>query len=128
MRTTSQKEVDAVSGLPGPARFAHFIKRAADDETAWGIWNDGWMLMSTDDGALAFPLLPAREYAERLCAEDWSECVPRDIALADLLAMLAEMEVRPTKVAVSPPPTGQGVLVPATELRAAHCKEPEQYA
>lgn len=46
MRRTSDEEIQAVLKLDGPKRFRHFIKRAVDDETVWGLWFDGWLTVS----------------------------------------------------------------------------------
>jgi hypothetical protein len=48
MRRTSPKEVESVLKLGGFARFKHFIKRVADEERAWGLWNDGWARLSSE--------------------------------------------------------------------------------
>lgn len=129
MRPTREKELQAVLLLDGPARFRHFVKRVADSEAAWGLWNDGWALMANDDGTAVFPLWPAREYAELFCNGDWARYEPREIALADLLDQLAPaLTNRGTLVGVFPTPSGKGTTPPAQELVAAIRKELENYS
>jgi hypothetical protein len=68
--------IEAVLALPGPKRYAHFIKVAADQDKVWGLFSDGWALAGTEDGKEVFPLWPAREYAE-LCASGlWADYEP----------------------------------------------------
>ena len=57
------KQIAAVMALPGPRRFEHFIKVVADRQQVWGLYDDGWALAGTDDGAAVFPFWPAEEYA-----------------------------------------------------------------
>jgi hypothetical protein len=112
-----RKEVDAVLKLDGPARFAHFIKRAADEETVWGLWNDGWALMAHAGEGSAFPVWPAQEYAMECAIGEWSaytpESIPLNSLLDELLPKLTQKNVAP---AVFPTPTGRGVVVTPQEL------------
>jgi hypothetical protein len=128
MRRTTPKEIEAVLRLDGPKRYKHFVKRVVDDELAWGLWNDGWALMSDGAGQSVFPLWPAREYAELYAVGEWDGYVAEEIPLADLvnelLPKLAEREVRP---GVFPTPTGKGVTPTARELLGALRTEMENY-
>jgi hypothetical protein len=128
MRKTSQKEIDAVVRLDGPARFEHFVKRVVDEERAWGLWKDGWALMAASDGEQVFPLWPAREYAEACRVEDWSAYEPEEIPLRrlldELLPKLKDDRVRP---GVFPTPHGKGVTPTVDELQAALREELERY-
>src|SRR3954464_14221334 len=78
------KQIEAVTNLPGPKRYDHFIKVAADQRSVWGLFSDGWALAGTNEGEEVFPLWQAREYAE-LCSKDlWAGFEPREIDLDDL--------------------------------------------
>ncbi len=128
MRRTTPKEVEAVLRLDGPARFTHFIKRVVDEERAWGLWKDGWALMTNDDGALVFPLWPAREYADLCATSDWSGYEPSEIDLASLLGELApKLEEKSILSGVFPVPSGRGVTVTIGELRQALHTEMRNY-
>jgi hypothetical protein len=127
-RVTTQKELEAVLRLDGPARFQHFVKRVADAESAWGLWREGWALLGDDAGADAFPLWPAREYAALLQTEDWANHEPSEIPLDDLLGeLLPGLRAKGTSVAVFPKPDGRGVVVTADELEATLRRELEKY-
>lgn len=128
MRRTSEREIQAVLRLDGPERFSHFVKRVADEERAWGLWNDGWALMADTHGTQVFPLWPASEYAELHRTGEWAAYEPREIPLDDLLEelipRLAEKGLLP---GVFPTPTGQGVTPGPEELASALRRELENY-
>lgn len=114
------KEIEAVLKPDGAARFAHFIKRVADMEAVWGLWDGGWVTVSDNEGSLAMPLWPAREYAE-LCREaEWAASEARsintDTLRRDLLPKLAAEGVQ---IAVFPTPGGKGVIVAVERLTGA---------
>ncbi len=128
MRRASQKEIEAVLRLDGPARFAHFVKRVADSEAAWGLWKEGWVLLATADGTPVFPLWPGREYAELFVTGEWAEHQPSEVALADLLEDLLPKLVRERILpGVFPTPAGSGVTPTADELSRALRAELEKY-
>jgi Protein of unknown function (DUF2750) len=85
VRKVTDKEVNAVIRLDGPARVERFVKVVADDEVAWGLWADGWALMADDEGRQVFPLWPARQYAELCRTDEWSAYEAREIELSVLL-------------------------------------------
>src|SRR6187401_2204321 len=128
MRRTSPKEMQAVLQLDGPARFKHFVKRVADSEEAWGLWNDGWALMHDDDGKEVFPLWPARESADVARTGEWSEYTPERIQLDDLLGeLLPKLAERGVQPGVFPTPQGKGVTPTVAELAAALREQLEKY-
>jgi len=117
MKPRSEKEIQAILRLDGPARFNHFVKRVVDFEEAWGLWKDGWALMKNDEGTLIFPLWPAREYAELNRIGDWAEYEPKGISLAELLDnLLPSFTERGVLPGVFPTPGGKGVTPTAEEL------------
>lgn len=128
MRKTSPQEVAAILALEGPARFQHFIKRVVDDETAWGLWSDGWGLMADADGRPIFPFWPSREYAELCAIEKWSGFAPEEISLKDLLTeLLPKLKAQGVNVGVCPTPRGKGVVLGVDELERALREEMTKY-
>ena len=81
----TEKQIQAVTQLPGPRRYEHFVKVVADWEEAWGLWDDGWALAGTKDGSPVFPLWPAKEYAQLCATGDWENYQPESIALEVLM-------------------------------------------
>ena len=128
MRRTSEKEIQAVLLLDGPARFAHFIKRVADANVAWGLWKDGWALMADDDNATVFPLWPAPEYAKLhkhgALVDHEPRAIPVESLLNELVPKLKEQGIRP---AVFPTPKGKGVIPTVEELVASIRQELGNY-
>ena len=128
MRRTSELEMQGVLRLDGPKRFDHFVKRVADEERAWGLWNDGWALMTDDNGTAVFPLWPAAEYAELHRTGEWASYAAREIALPDLLEeLLPRLAQKGVLPGVFPTPTGKGVTPRPEELLAVLRNEQARY-
>jgi hypothetical protein len=124
----SEKEMDDVLKLDGQQRYDYFIKRVADWEQAWGLWQDGWALFADDGGRGAFPLWPAREYAESCMTGEWSSYRPTEIQLEDLVGeLLGRLASDGTLVVAFPTPQSKGVVVDAERVRADLLEECEKY-
>ena len=100
LTSPSAEDADAISGLPGADRYAHFITLVAGTGTAWGLWgDDGWVLGATDGGQELFPLWPAEIYAARCAVGAWADCEPSELPLEtlldELLPLLAEDAMLP---------------------------------
>ncbi len=52
----SEREIEAVVGLDAAQRYAHFIKRVADLELVWSLWQDGWALTGSDKNHQLVPV------------------------------------------------------------------------
>lgn len=77
----TQKEIEQVSALDGPARYAHFIKRVSDWEQVWGLHaTDGWASAGCE-GVETFPLWPHPEYAKLQAQGQWQGYAPEPIEL-----------------------------------------------
>jgi hypothetical protein len=127
-RTTKPQEIAAVLRLAGPERFRHFVGRVADEERAWGLWSDGWALMSDAQGTAVFPVWPAAEYADLHRTGEWSAYEAREIPVRELLdALIPRLEQDDVPIGVFPTPTGQGVIVPPEQLADALREELEKY-
>ncbi|HET9158764.1 MAG TPA: DUF2750 domain-containing protein [Myxococcaceae bacterium] len=110
-RTLSSEQITAVIALNGPKRYAHFIKRAADEGEAWGLYEGGWALMGDGDERPLFPIWPAREYAQLLAVGEWASHEPRAIPVHSLLdELLPDLREKGTGLAVFPVPSGRGVV------------------
>ena len=106
----NHKKMEAILALPGPKRYSHFIKTAADQRKVWGLWNNGWALACTDDGTHVFPVWPAKKYAECCAIEDWSIYEAREIDLDQLFdELLPDFVKSGILVGVFPTPNSKGV-------------------
>ena len=124
----NDKRTEAVVALSGPERVEHFVKVVADREEAWGLYDDGWASSATDDGGMAFPVWPARDYAQLCAAHEWSTYSPRAIALDDLMeALIPMLGEQRAAIAVFQTPLGRGVPVTPNELHAMLTSELERF-
>ncbi|MFZ5635876.1 MAG: DUF2750 domain-containing protein [Pseudomonadota bacterium] len=124
----STTQLESMFSLSGPKRFEHFVKAVVDWQEAWGLYQDGWALAATDDGATVFPLWPAKEYAQ-ICAEkEWVGYEPRPTSLDDLLeALLPKLKREGLLPGVFYTPSSHGVTPAVDELKNAITKELEKY-
>lgn len=126
--SVSDSEFRAMLLAPAGKRFEYFVKRAADNEKVWGIWGNGWLMMTSNEGIAVFPVWPAARYALALCDGEWNEYRPRAIALNELLDELALLlEQKGSVFGVFPTPSGQGVMVQPGHLVQQLRAELEQY-
>lgn len=95
-----KKEFEAVIKLPSNIRYEYFIKKIADNEEVWALYDNGWALTSDDNGNLLFPFWPKREFAEACAIEEWelykSESIDLYEFIDDLLPHLKEEGIKPS--------------------------------
>lgn len=124
----NDKQIDAVLDLSGPERVQHFAKVVADQEEVWGLYDDGWASSATDEGTTAFPLWPARDYAQLCGVEEWGTYAPRPIALDDLMdELLPMLREQGAAVAVFQTPQGRGVTMTPDEVHEMLASELERF-
>lgn len=83
----SAAEQQAVSALSAEKRYLYFLKRVADWEAAWGLWDDGWALYRVESETIeALPLWPSREYAASCACESWIRYQPKEISVSELFS------------------------------------------
>lgn len=82
------KKFDAIMALPAPERYDHFIKRAADTEEVWSLWQDGWACVADDDGNEGMPVWPDPYYAE---AWKWRSFPDWEVKPINLYWLMDEM-------------------------------------
>lgn len=118
----------AVLALPGNKRYQHFIKVVADRQEAWGLYQDGWAMAGTDDGAAVFPLWPEKEYAEACAQQEWAGYEPREIELDHLMeVVLPQLKTEGSLPGVFFTPSSKGVTPAVDELLAALEEELQNY-
>lgn len=126
--TINPKQLSAIIALSGSERYAHFIKRVADSQEVWGLYDQGWALAADDNGIPVFPLWPASEYAQ-LCAEnEWTGYAPKsfdvDELMGELLPKLKQDGVLP---GIFFTPTNKGVTPSHDEFRRDLDAELQKY-
>ena len=126
--TVSTQEKEAVLRLDASKRSSYFIKRVADWESAWGLWQEGWALSAAVGEGHAFPLWPAREFADACAFDEWAGyeavAITLDELLTELLPKLGRDEIA---VALFPTPENRGGVVQAEQLALDLRKEAAQY-
>ena len=116
---TNTKKMQNVLSLPGPKRYSHFVKVAADQRKVWGLYAGGWALGATSAGVQAFPLWPAREYAELCAKADWSGYEPKAIELDTLIEVLIpKLKESSTILGIFPTPSEKGITPEFDQLVA----------
>jgi len=107
----SELQRTALLSSPGPARFAHFIGRAADCERLFGLRDaTGWVSLADDTGAPGFPVWPHPGYAQACATEDWAGSLSAEIDVHEFIEQwLPDMTERAVSVAVFPTPYEGGM-------------------
>ena len=109
--TPSENEIKAVLSLEARQRYEHWIKKVADEEEVWSLWQEGgWALAGDDSGRLFVPVWPHSRYAA-LCAEGvWDAYQPKAVPLDVWLERWTPgMDRDHRLVAVFPTPTDKGI-------------------
>jgi hypothetical protein len=124
-----QSQRAALLASAGPARFKHFISRAADCERLWGLRDaTGWVALADDTGVPGFPVWPHPDYAQACATETWAGSFPAEIDVHEFtdewLPNMAEQEV---SVAVFPTPSMKGVWMKPEKLQRYLAEELRRY-
>jgi uncharacterized protein DUF2750 len=113
------KEFQNVIQLAPERRYEYFIKKVADWQDVWGLWDEGWAMMADDQGVQSIPVWPHRVYAEACGHEQWLGYLPKNITLHEWLEKwIPEMISDNQTVEVFPSPSGTAVVVEPKRLRA----------
>lgn len=116
----SKKELEAVFALGAEQRYRYFVKRIADSETAWSLWDgEAWFMYRAADGRQFFPVWPAKEYAAACAEESWSGAGPQPIGAVRLIdEFLPAMEADGILPTIFPTPAGDGIAIPPSTLKS----------
>lgn len=79
------KAFNAIVGRSAALRYDYFVKKAADTEIIWGLYDEGWAMTTDRDGSPVLPLWPKSEFAQHCARGDWAGCSGRPL---DLLAFM----------------------------------------
>ena len=124
----SDLEMKSVLKLDAAQRYSYFIKRVADWEVAWGLWDDGWALVRDDDGRTGLPLWPTQEFAQACALGEWEKYRPQMVALSDLIDdLILRLRDDGLFVGVFPTPGSRGMLVAPCDMGDALRAECERY-
>lgn len=78
----SDKEFEALNKCTPEVRYQYTLKRIADAEAIWLIWNheDGIVAQAYDEECL-LPMWSSREYAQAFCVGDFKDCKCKAVTL-----------------------------------------------
>lgn len=100
MVSITSKEFEEVIKLPANIRYEYFIKKVADSEEVWGLYDDGWAISSDEKGRLLIPFWPRKEFAEYCAYEEWSnykaQCISLDEFISDWLPNMVKDQHKPS--------------------------------
>jgi hypothetical protein len=81
-----KKELEEVFKLPVESRYKYLIKKAADTEVVWSLWEaKGWALASDSSATEAVPVWPHELFALQCATGPWLGYQPKTIPLAEWL-------------------------------------------
>lgn len=125
----AKKEIDAVLKLEAPQRYSYWIKKIADSEQVWSLWQPaGWALAVDTSGRQLVPVWPHQSMAQLCAVEQWQGYDPRSISLDDWLERwIPGMLVDHRLVAAFPTPNNQGISVDPQRVREDLLSELEKY-
>lgn len=124
----NQKQIESVVALLGQKRYEYFIKRVADWEEVWGLYQDGWALAETDDGQKVFPVWPEKEYAELCAVKEWAGYEPESFSLADFMdELLPNLKKDGVLLGVFYTPSDKGVMPTVDQVLEDLRQELENY-
>jgi hypothetical protein len=78
----SDKEFEALNKCTPEVRYQYTLKRIADAEAIWLLWNDedGIVIQAYDEECL-LPMWSSREYAQAFCVGDFKDCKCKAVTL-----------------------------------------------
>lgn len=69
----------------GKERYKYFLKKVAEYEEVWGLYDDGWATSEDDEGNILIPFWPTKEYAEYCANKEWERYQPKKINLSEFI-------------------------------------------
>jgi hypothetical protein len=75
------KEFEALLKCPGNVRYEYFIKKIADYESVWGLYDAGWATSCNESGKTLVPFWPKREFANYCAINEWEGYSAKEIEL-----------------------------------------------
>ena len=114
----SKKQIQAqFAGMTPEGRYDFLVEQVKEHKELWVLQdNDGCVMLTTDDED-CIPVWPSEETASLWAEDDWQDCRPLSISLAEWLERwVPGMEDDELYVAVFPMLEDLGVVIPPHEL------------
>ncbi|GGO00488.1 DUF2750 domain-containing protein [Saccharibacillus kuerlensis] len=75
------KQFNAIVSRPADLRYDYFVKKTANTQMLWGLYNEGWAMTTAPDGSALLPLWPEDEFALHCAIDEWNGYTSRPLDL-----------------------------------------------
>ena len=126
----TQKEIDAILKLSPEKRYEYLIKRIADFEEVWTLYNDdvGFATNVEDDGSQWFPIWPSKGFSDLWRGGSFSKYHSKNVSIYNFkektLPALKEMGIG---ILAFPIENGKGQVMEISKFVSDLESEMEQY-
>ncbi|EDT43095.1 DUF2750 domain-containing protein [Burkholderia ambifaria] len=125
--TAHLKKIENVLRLDAQSRCEYFIRKVADFEVVWSLFDQGWATARTG-ATTVLPFWPEEAFAKLCATDEWQGFRPKAIALDDFLERwLPGMAPDQRICAVFAAPSDRGTLMAPMDLERLIRMELEQY-
>ncbi|MBB5368806.1 MULTISPECIES: DUF2750 domain-containing protein [unclassified Janthinobacterium] len=112
------EKIRQVTQLPVQQRYAYCVRKVADTQEVWGLYDAGWATAEAG-GKVSIPFWPEAAFAQACATGDWEHFQPCAIALDDFLnKWLPGMASNDQLASVFPVPHGSASIAAPADLLA----------
>lgn len=124
----TEQEKAAVLMLPGSKRYDYFVKKVADENTIWSLWQSGWALAEDSDQRQVVPIWPHAQFAEICARGEWANYTALPIEMdAWVQRWLPGIEKDSRLLAIFPTTADRGIVVAPSKLASDLEQELSRY-
>ena len=114
--------------MSGNERYDYFIRKIADFEEVWGLFNDGWAMIEDSTGKRGIPFWPEEDFAKLCSKNEWCAYSPKKIELdAFIDKWIPGMKNDGLSLAIFQTPENKGIFVESDLILSDLENELEQY-
>ncbi|QVN17065.1 DUF2750 domain-containing protein [Burkholderia pyrrocinia] len=125
--TAHPKKIENVLRLDAQSRCEYFVRKVADFEVVWSLFDKGWATASAGT-ATVVPFWPEEAFAKLCATDEWQGFYPKEIALDEFLGRWLPGMANDHRIcAVFATPSDRGTLLPPMDLDKLIRRELEQY-
>ena len=122
-------KIENIRLLSGEDKYDYFIRKVADFEEVWSLYDNGWALLGDGNGTELIPFWPEEAFAKLCATNQWQDYKPRSIDMDSFLTKwLPGMEQEGKNVSVFYlSKEDKGIIKVPGDLTADLRQELEQY-